>query len=56
MNYILLKGKKNAGKSETITSVCKNFDVNSCQRILLNAEGELKFKNDTSENFGNRTL
>ena len=56
MKYILLKGKMNAGKSETITSVCKNFDVNSCQRISLNAEGELIIKNDSSENFGNGTF
>ena len=51
MKYILLKGKMNAGKSETITSVCKNFDVNSCQRISLNAEGELIIKNDGNGTF-----
>lgn len=27
MKYILLVGKMNAGKSETITSVCKNFCI-----------------------------
>jgi len=56
MKYILLKGKMNAGKSSTITAICQNFNISSCQRITLDANGKLKIQNDTSNNFGNGTF
>jgi len=46
----------NAGKSSTITAICKNFNINSYQRITLDANGKLKIQNDTSNNFGNGTF
>lgn len=56
MKYILLKGKMNSGKSSTITAICQNFDINSCQRIILDANGKLIIQNDTTNNFGNGTF
>lgn len=56
MKYILLKGKMDAGKSSTITAICQNFIISSCQRITLDANGKLKIENDTSNNFGNGTF
>ncbi len=56
MKYILLKGKMDAGKSSTITAICQNFNIRSCQRISLDANGKLKIQNDTSNNYGNGTF
>jgi hypothetical protein len=56
MKYILLKGKMDAGKSSTITAICQNFNISSCQRISLDANGKLKIQNDTSNNYGNGTF
>jgi hypothetical protein len=56
MKYILLKGKMDAGKSSTITAICQNFNISSCQRVSLDTNGKLKIQNDTSNNFGNGTF
>lgn len=56
MNYILLRGKMNAGKSSTITAICQNFNISSCQRVSLDANGKLKIENDSSNNYGNGTF
>jgi hypothetical protein len=56
MNYILLKGKMNAGKSSTITAICKSFNVSSCRRISLGANGKLVIQDDDTDNYGNGTF